>query len=181
MRGVWGRRPPGAGQGLATLGLGELGRSSSSLAGEDGGKQWLLAPLGTHPTPSQRWRGRFRGAASGAARMQPQGRDSSRAPGSGASCLGVSLAGTSFLLGRNLHGWPWASNCHPPGCPWLAPSRKTLPGPGLLHSHLDVVIRCSWSLDFCQGNGVADLAGRIKILHLENLRCLHWPSDHWAE
>lgn len=34
-------------------------------------------------------------------------------------------AGASFLLGRNLHGWPWACCHHPPGCLWPASSRKT--------------------------------------------------------
>lgn len=181
MRGVWGRRPPGAGQGPATLGLGELGRSSSSLAGEDGRKQWLLAPLGTHPTPSQRWRGRFGGAASGAARMQPHGRDSRRGPWLRCFLPG-GFSGRNLIPSGKKFAWlALGQQLSPSRLPWLAPSRKTLPGPGLLHSHLDVVIRCSWSLDFCQGNGVADLAGRIKILHLENLGCLHWPLDYWAE
>lgn len=72
----------------------------------------------------------------------------------------------------------------------LSPSRLPLAGTfqedslwawPAAHSHPDVVIRCSWSSDFCQGNGGADLAGRIEILHLGNLGRLHWPSDHWAE
>lgn len=48
-------------------------------------------------------------------------------------------------------------------------------------SHLDVVSRCSWSSDFCQGNGGAILARGIEILPLEHLGRFHWPLDHWAE
>lgn len=99
--------------------------------------------------------------------MQPHGRDSRRGPWLRCFLPG-GFSGRNLIPSGKKFAWlALGQQLSPSRLPWLAPSRKTLPGPGLLHSHLDVVIRCSWSLDFCQGNGVADLAGRIKILHLD--------------
>lgn len=97
------------------------------------------------------------------ARMQPQGRGQQKGF-QGQVVLrgqGVSLDKDVFLLGRNLHGWPCASHCHPAGCPWLAPSQKYQWAWPAAQSHFTGC--CDWM--------------PVKGRFLSGPRMLPWPGE----
>lgn len=189
---MWKGRPPGAGQGAGHSRPGRPGEEQ--LWPRPGGWRKTMAPCSSgHPlqlllrdgppmVPVRSRQQVWRSPASGAARMQPQGRGgSSRAPP--AQGFPGGFSGRDLIPSGKKFAWLALGQQLPPSrlplagtfqedSPWAWPAAC---------SHLDMVSRCSWSSDFCQGNRGAILARGIEILPLEHLGRFHWPLDHWAE